>query len=50
MEARVTATEQYLQYLEERARHLRREPWFATYPVWRFIGHRIVDSRVAGDD
>lgn len=30
-------TEQYLLYLEERARHLKTESWFWSYRVWRVL-------------
>jgi len=30
----MNTTEQYLEYLAQRRRHLRREPWFYTYHAW----------------
>ena len=33
----MTTTEQFLQYLAERARAVKREGWYWTYPAWRWI-------------
>lgn len=40
----MTTTEQFLQYLAERARWVRTEGWFYTYENWRWIkGYRHGD-------
>jgi len=33
----MSTTEQYLEYLAQRRRHLRTEPWFYRYAVWRWV-------------
>jgi hypothetical protein len=39
-----SSTERYLEYLTERARHLKKEPYFWSFRAWRVL--RGYDRRV----